>query len=142
MKTILIIEDDDFFRELIRKKLTSKDFSFLEAVNGETGIEMMKEKKPDLVLLDLLLPNIDGFEVVTQIKSDPEISNIPIIVLSNLGQKEDIDRALKLGASDYLIKSQFDIDQVIEKITNVLQSVPEKPQTSAPGLEPENPPQE
>lgn len=142
MKTILIIEDDDFFRELIRKKLTSKDFSFLEAVNGETGIEMMEEKKPDLVLLDLLLPNIDGFEVVTQIKSDPEISHIPIIVLSNLGQKEDIDRALKLGASDYLIKSQFDIDQVIEKITNVLQSVPERPQTSAPEPAPENPPQE
>lgn len=132
MKTILIIEDDDFFRELIRKKLASKDFNFLEAVNGEAGIEIMKEKKPDLVLLDLLLPNMDGFEVVAQIKSDTGIASIPIIVLSNLGQKEDIDRALKLGASDYLIKSQFDIDQVIEKITTILEKAPEKPREELP----------
>lgn len=128
MRNILIIEDDDFFRELIRKKLTMKDFNFIEAVNGETGIELMKDKKPDLVLLDLLLPNMDGFEVLTKIKAEPTIASIPIIVLSNLGQKEDIDRALKIGASDYLIKSQFDIDQVIDKITSVLATIPARPE--------------
>ena len=121
MKHILIIEDDDFFRELLRKKLSSKDFGVLEAFDGEKGIEAMKEKKPDLVLLDLLLPNIDGFEVLLKVKADTTISQIPIIILSNLGQQEDIERGLKLGASDYLIKSQFDIDQVIEKIKGLLE---------------------
>lgn len=121
-KSILIIEDDDFFRELIRKKLLSEGFSVLEAIDGEKGLTEIKEKKPDLVLLDLLLPNIDGFEVLLKLKSDPEIKNIstPIIILSNLGQREDIDRALQLGAADYLIKSQFDINQVIQKIHSVL----------------------
>lgn len=119
-KNILIIEDDDFFRELIRKKLLSKDFDVLEAVDGEKGVETMKEKKPDLVLLDLLLPNIDGFEVLLKVKADPSISSTPIIILSNLGQQEDIERGLKLGAVDYLIKSQFDIDQIIGKIKTIL----------------------
>ncbi len=119
-KNILIIEDDDFFRELLRKKISSEDFTVLEAVDGEKGIKLVKEKNPDLVLLDLLLPNVDGFEVLTQVKADSKVSSIPIIILSNLGQQEDIERALKLGAKDFLIKSQFDIDQVIEKIKNVL----------------------
>lgn len=118
-KNILIIEDDEFFRELLRKKLSSKNFNVLEAVDGEKGIEEMKNKKPDLVLLDLLLPNIDGFEVLLKVKADPTTSSIPIIIVSNLGQQEDIERGLKLGAVDYLIKSQFDIDQIIDKINSV-----------------------
>lgn len=119
-KKILIIEDDDFFRELIRKKLlSSKDFEIIEAVDGEKGVEEMKEKKPDLVLLDLLLPNVDGFEVLSRAKADSDISKIPIIILSNLGQQEDIEKALKLGAHDYLIKSQFDINQIVDKIMSV-----------------------
>lgn len=120
-KNILIIEDDEFFRELMRKKLLSKDFNVFEAIDGEKGIEAMKAKKPDLVLLDLLLPNIDGFEVLLKVKTDPAISLIPIMILSNLGQQEDIERGLKLGAVDYLIKSQFDIDQIIEKMNSVLE---------------------
>jgi len=120
-KNILIVEDDDFFRELVRKKLLSEDFNVFEAVDGEKGIVAIREKKPDLVLLDLLLPSIDGFEVLSQVKSDAVISSIPIIILSNLGQQEDIERGLKLGANDYLIKSQFDIDQIIEKIRNILE---------------------
>lgn len=119
-KKILIIEDDDFFRELVRKKLLSnKDFEIIEAIDGEKGIQAMKEKKPDMVLLDLLLPNVDGFEVLSKAKADSDISNIPIIILSNLGQQEDIEKALKLGANDYLIKSQFDINQIVDKIRNV-----------------------
>lgn len=121
MKSILIIEDDDFFRELVRKKLSSEGFSVFEAVDGEKGIKEVKEKKPNLILLDLLLPNVDGFEVLSQIKTDSAISSIPIIILSNLGQQEDIERGLKLGANDFLIKSQFDIDQVINKIKDILE---------------------
>jgi DNA-binding response OmpR family regulator len=129
-KNILIIEDDDFFRELIRKKLSSQDFKVSEAINGEDGLIMIKEERPDLILLDLLLPNIDGFEVLSKIKLDPNNSLIPVIILSNLGQQEDIERGLKLGANDYLIKSQFDIDQVVDKIKGIL----EKPK-SAPAPE-------
>jgi len=121
MKNILIIEDDDFFRELVKKKLVSLKFEVIEAIDGEKGVVAIKEKKPDLVLLDLLLPNVDGFEVLSKIKSDSNVSSIPIIVLSNLGQQEDIERALKLGANDFLIKSQFDIDQVVGKINNILE---------------------
>jgi len=120
-KNILVIEDDDFFRELLRKKLSLNDFNVLEAVDGEDGIKAVKEKKPDLVILDLLLPNVDGFEVLSQVKIDSAVASIPIIILSNLGQQEDIERGLKMGAIDYLVKSQFDINQVVDKIKNVLE---------------------
>jgi DNA-binding response OmpR family regulator len=121
-KNILIIEDDEFFRDLLNKKLSTNDFKVLEEMDGESGVAKIKEIKPDLVLLDLLLPNMDGFEVLMKVKADPSVAKTPIIVLSNLGQQEDIDRAMKLGASDYLIKSQLDIDQVIEKIKGMLKA--------------------
>lgn len=121
-KNILIIEDDEFFRDLLNKKLSTNDFKVLEEMDGESGVAKIKEIKPDLVLLDLLLPNMDGFEVLVKVKADPSVAKTPIIVLSNLGQQEDIDRAMKLGASDYLIKSQLDIDQVIEKIKGMLKA--------------------
>lgn len=120
MKNILVIEDDDFFRDLLRKKISPKEFNIIEAVDGEKGLEAVREKKPDLILLDLLLPNIDGFEVLSKIKADPKTSSIPVVIISNLGQQEDIERGLKLGAVDYLIKSQFDMNQIIEKIKNTL----------------------
>jgi len=120
-KNILIIEDDEFFRELIREKLLASGFNVLEAMDGEVGVEKIKEEKPDLVLLDMLLPNMDGFELLLKVKSDTKLSSIPIVILSNLGQQEDIERALKLGAVDYLVKSQFDIDQIIDKINIILE---------------------
>lgn len=119
-KNILIIEDDDFFRDLLKKKLLSLGFNILEAVNGEEGVAKINEKKPDLIILDLLLPNIDGFEVLSKVKTNPDISSTPVIIVSNLGQQEDVERGLKLGAVDYLIKSQFDIDGIVSKIKTVL----------------------
>jgi len=115
-KKILIIEDDEFFRELIAKKLHNSGFEFSMSINGRDGIEKVKEEKPGLVFLDVLLPDVDGFEVLSKIREDKEISSTPVIILSNLGQKEDLDRGLKLGATDYLIKAQIDIDEIIEKI--------------------------
>ena len=119
-KNILIVEDDEFFRELLRKKLTLIGFNIIEAANGEEGIEMTKSKKPDLIILDLLLPNIDGFEVLSKVKTNSDTSSIPVIIVSNLGQQEDVERGLKLGATDYLIKSQFDIDSIVSKVKKVL----------------------
>jgi DNA-binding response OmpR family regulator len=119
-KNILIIEDDEFFREIMSKKLFMSDFDVSEAIDGQKGIEKVRETNPDLVILDLLLPKIDGFEVLSTLKSDRKTASIPVIILSNLDSKEDIERGLKLGASDFLIKSQFDSDEVINKIKSFL----------------------
>lgn len=119
-KKILIIEDDEFFRELISKKLSEANFEFDMAPNGEDGLEKAKTEKPGLIFLDILLPNMDGFEVLAKIKQDKEISSIPVVILSNLGQKEDIDKAMTLGAKDYLIKAQIDVDEIVDKIKKYL----------------------
>jgi len=119
-KTILIVEDDKFLRALIIKKLIQGDFKISEAVDGEEGIKKVKEGKPDLVLLDLILPGIDGFEVLNRMKKDPDLTNIPVIILSNLGQKEEIERGLKAGAVDYLVKAHFTLTEIIEKVRKAL----------------------
>lgn len=120
-KTILIIEDDKFLRELICQKLKKEGFTISEAVDGEKGLQKVKTEKPGLVLLDLILPGIDGFEVLTEAKKDPALAEIPIIILSNLGQKDDIERGLKLGAVDYLIKAHFTPGEIIKKIKKILE---------------------
>lgn len=117
---ILIVEDDKFLRELISQKLVKEQYDVSSAIDGEEGIKKIKEEKPDMVLLDLILPGIDGFEVLTKMKEDTSISNIPVIILSNLGQKEDIERGLKLGAKDYMIKAHFTPGEIIEKIKSIL----------------------
>jgi len=119
-KTILIIEDDKFLRDLIAQKLLREGFGIAEAVDGEKGLKKVKEVKPDLILLDLILPGMDGFEVLAKIKEEPVLAEIPVIILSNLGQKDDIERGLKLGAIDYLIKAHFTPGEIIEKIKKVL----------------------
>lgn len=119
-KKILIVEDDKFLRELIAQKLIKEGYDIAEAVDGEKGIKSVKEEKPDLILLDLILPGIDGFEVLAKIKEDPVLSQIPVIILSNLGQKDDIERGLKIGAVDYLIKAHFTPGEIIEKVKAVL----------------------
>ncbi len=117
---ILIVEDDKFLRELISQKLVREGYDIAEAIDGEKGIKAVREEKPDLILLDLILPGIDGFEVLTKIKEDPKIAQIPVIILSNLGQKDDIERGLKMGAVDYLIKAHFTPGEIIEKIKTSL----------------------
>ncbi|MDD5606569.1 MAG: response regulator, partial [Candidatus Pacebacteria bacterium] len=97
IKKLLIIEDHAFLKELIAKKLSQEGHEIIEASDGEEGLKKVKEAKPDLVLLDLILPGIDGFHVLEQIKKDSEISKTPVIILSNLGQKEDIDKGMNLG---------------------------------------------
>jgi len=119
-RKILVVEDDRFLRELISRKLLGVGYNVVEAVDGEDGIRKIKEEKPDLVLLDLILPGADGFEVLSKTKADPLVSSIPIIILSNLGQKEDVERGLKLGAVDYLIKAHFTPGEIVEKIKIIM----------------------
>ncbi len=86
----------------------------------------MKEEKPDIILLDLILPGMDGFEVLAKIKDDPEVENIPVVILSNLGQRDDVERGLKLGAVDFLIKAHFTPGEIIEKIEKVMKEAGNK----------------
>jgi DNA-binding response OmpR family regulator len=120
MSKILIVEDDKFLRELIVKKLVKENFETAEANDGEEGFKMILSEKPDLILLDLILPGIDGFEVLSRTKADESLKGIPIIVLSNLGQREDIEKCMKLGAADYMVKAHFTPIEIIAKIKNVL----------------------
>ena len=120
-KKILIIEDDKFLRELMVRKLESdQGFEILSAIDGESGLKAMKEQKPDTVLLDLILPGMGGFDVLVKMKEDVALADIPVIILSNLGQQEDVDRGLQLGAVDFMIKAHFTPNEIVEKIRQVL----------------------
>lgn len=118
-KKVLIIEDDKFLRSLIGKKLTNRGYETIEAVDGEDGAKKIKEERPDVILLDLILPGIDGFEVLSRAKKDKTTKSIPILVLSNLGQREDVEKALNLGAEDYLIKAHFTPREIVQKIESI-----------------------
>jgi CheY-like chemotaxis protein len=114
-QTILVIEDDKFLRELMVRKIVSEGYNSLESETGEEGLEKIKKEKPDLVLLDIVLPGIDGIEVLKKAKENPETKAIPIVILSNLAGPEEIERGLKLGAVDYLIKAHMTPREIVEK---------------------------
>ncbi len=120
MAKILIVEDDKFLRELIAKKLIKEGYEVEEAIDGEDGVRKAKKIMPDLILLDLILPGIDGFEVLQRIKEDQKTALIPVVILSNLGQKDEIEKGLNLGAVDFLIKAHFTPEEIVEKIKLVL----------------------
>ncbi|MBI2024403.1 response regulator [Candidatus Giovannonibacteria bacterium] len=117
---ILIIEDDKFLRDLMTQKLANDGFTVEAAVDGEEGLKAAMEGAPDLIVLDLILPRVDGFGVLEKIKGVEKLSHVPVFVLSNLGQKEDVTRALSLGAEDFLIKSNFTLGEIVEKIKAIL----------------------
>jgi DNA-binding response OmpR family regulator len=119
-ENILIIEDDKFLRELISRKLINEKFKIDQAIDGEEGLKKLQEVKPDLVLLDLILPGLDGFEVLERMKDNPSTSAIPVLILSNLGQKDEIEKGLKLGAVDFLVKAHFTPEEIVSKIKIVL----------------------
>ena len=119
-KKVLIIEDDKFLRELLGKKLSNVGYTAILAVDGEEGLEKIKKEKPDIILLDLILPGINGFEVLEKHKEDSSISSVPVIILSNLGQSEDIEKGLRLGAKDFLVKAHFTPQEIVNKLQMVL----------------------
>jgi DNA-binding response OmpR family regulator len=119
---ILLVEDDKFLRDICRTKLVKEGFNVHEAMDGEQALQDVEKYQPDIILLDIILPNIDGYQVLTEIRSRPDvkISKVPIIMLSNLGQEDDIKRALDLGANNYLVKAHFTTDEIVEKIKKEL----------------------
>jgi DNA-binding response OmpR family regulator len=118
--SILLVEDDTFLSSMYKTKLEIEGYQVYAALNGESGLKMAQEKKPNLILLDIILPKMNGFEVLEKIKSDKNLKHIPVIMLTNLGQKEDIKKSFKLGANEYLIKAHFLPSEVIEKVKKFL----------------------
>jgi DNA-binding response OmpR family regulator len=104
-KKILSIEDDAFLSGLVSGKLIESGFSVLTAATGRAGLAMAKSEKPELILLDLMLPDMGGFEILQTLKADPETTSIPVIILSNLGGREEMEKGMTMGAASYLIKS-------------------------------------
>ena len=118
---ILLIEDDKFLAGMYVKKIEAeKVFDVSFALSGEEGLEAIKKQKPDLVLLDIMLPGINGFDLLKKLREDQATQELPVIMLTNLNEKEDIQKALSLGANDYLIKAHFMPSEVIAKMRRVL----------------------
>ncbi len=115
-KKILVTEDDKFLVNVLLSKLSKEGFEVIHAFDGEEALAKVREKKPDLILLDLILPVKDGFDVLKELKENETTKNIPVIILSNLGQDEDVKRGQDLGADDYLIKTNLSLKEVVEKI--------------------------
>lgn len=115
-KKILIIEDDTFLGDVLVQRLKDEGYDAYLSRDGAEGFKKIKELKPDLILLDIILPNMDGYEILEGKKDDPEISDIPVIIVSNSGQPVEINRALALGVKDYLVKAQFDPGEVLAKV--------------------------
>jgi len=110
------MEDEEILRDLLKRKLTEKGYQVKIAVDGQDGIEKLEEEIPDLILLDIVMPKKSGFEILEELGKDSRFSEIPVIIVSNSGQPVEIDRAQKLGAKDWLIKTEFDPEEVIEKV--------------------------
>ncbi|MFA5021892.1 MAG: response regulator [Patescibacteria group bacterium] len=119
-KSILLVEDDEFLAELYATKLNLEGYEVSLAVSGDKGLKLIREKKPDLVLLDIILPKMDGFEILKAVKEDKALKDIPIILLTNLSQKDEVKKGLELGAVDYLIKAHFMPSEVVKKIKQVM----------------------
>lgn len=119
---ILLVEDDKFLRDICGTKLAKEGFEVIEAIDGGEVLSKIESNRPDIVLLDIVLPSANGFEILSQIKghSNPDIAKTTVLMLSNLGQEDDVKKAISLGASDYLIKSNFTTQEITDKIKKTL----------------------
>ncbi len=122
MKKILIIEDESALQKTLGEVLSQQGYEVLSALNGEIGLKLAQSKKPDLILLDLILPKIHGFDVLKKIKDNPETKEIPVIVLTNLESIKDIKKAIELGATTYLVKANYSLEELTIKINQVFES--------------------
>jgi DNA-binding response OmpR family regulator len=121
MKKILFIEDEAALQKTLGDILKMEGYEVVSALDGLTGLNLAKAKSPDLILLDLLLPKSHGFEVLKKLKADKITAPIPVIVLTNLESLEEVDKALELGATTYLVKTRYTLDEVVDKINKIFQ---------------------
>ena len=119
---VLLAEDDKFLRDICGTKLIKEGFQVVEAIDGQDVTKALEKEKPNIVLLDIVLPSVNGFEILAQIlgNANPDIAKTPVLMLSNLGQEDDIKKAMELGANDYLIKSNFTTQEITDKIKKTL----------------------
>lgn len=122
MAKILIIEDEEILLDLLNKKLTQEGYQVDIAKDGQEGLAKLKAEKPDLVLLDIVMPKMGGFELIEEINKDKKLKGLPIIIISNSGQPVELDRARELGVSDWLIKTDFSPQDVIDKVKKQLKT--------------------
>ncbi len=120
MKKILLVEDDPFLIEIYSTKLKEAGFRVETAEDGETALKKVKEQIPDLVLLDVVLPNFNGWEILRKIKTDDAIKAVKVVILSNLGEKEEIEKGMELGALKYLVKAHYTPSEVITEVKKIL----------------------
>ena len=120
MKKILFIEDESALQKAFGDILKQEGYEMINALNGEEGLKLVKTEKPDLILLDLILPKLHGFEVLEKLKADEETKDIPVIILTNLEGTDEIQKALELGATTYLVKASYTLEEVIEKVKKAL----------------------
>lgn len=117
---ILIAEDDPFLSKVVDLKFKKELFDVIICGDGNQVLENAKKQKPKIILMDIIMPNMNGFETLVKLKADPELKNIPVIILSNLGQEGDVQKGLKAGAVDYIIKSNISLNEVVEKVKKYL----------------------
>jgi len=124
MKKILFIEDESALQKTLGEILKQEGYQVIPALDGEVGLRMANppegDKKPDLILLDLILPKIHGLDVLKKLKENDETKNIPVIVLTNLGEIKDVEKAIELGATTYLVKAEYNLEEVAEKVNKTL----------------------
>lgn len=120
MRSILIIEDESALQKTLGDILSQEGFEILSALDGEVGLRLATEKRPDVILLDLILPKANGFDVLKSLKEQEQTRDIPVVVLTNLEGMEDIQKALDLGAMTYLVKSNYTLQEVVEKVKKAL----------------------
>lgn len=126
MKNILLIEDDPFLIDIYTQKLKELDCSVSVALDGEEAAKKMQESVPDIVLLDIVLPNVDGWEILRKIKKNDAWKDVRVVVLSNLGQKSEVEKGLSLGAERYLIKAHYTPSQVIAELKDMVNNKKDK----------------
>lgn len=119
-KKILLVEDEPILSNILRQRLEGENFRVIMARDGSEAVKFLREEKPDLILLDIILPKMSGFEVMEEMKEDPTIQSAPVVVVSNLGQSSDVEKAQKFGAVGYFVKAQLSIDDLISKIKEFL----------------------
>lgn len=117
---VLLVEDDSFLANIYKTKFEMEKFKVLLAENGEVGLDMAQKKNPDIILLDILMPKLDGFAVLEELKKNEATKKIPVILLTNLGQKDDVEKGLDMGAADYLIKAHTKPSEAVSKVKSVL----------------------
>lgn len=121
---VLLVEDSKTVQQIYRNKLTLEEFHVLTADNGMEAIKLLSQEKPDIILLDLMMPIMDGYKVLQVVKTDPKLARIPVLVFSAKGQPEEVEKALNLGAAGYIVKATTKPNEVIEKIRAVMRQKP------------------